>query len=271
MKIQIINFVVLLALLIVLCGCTPIEKDNLGENNLTGVGVSLGDDSAGTPKDETAGTAAEAPKTEITGEEPTPTEAIITGSCTPGWKCISSEYKAYLNADCTFGERKRCTLRCADNDCVAGNVCTTGIKCIDVRTKGFQQEDCSWTNRVNCDYGCENNVCISSLANASAASTTAETAASSTAAATPVAGAVVTHPELKLSEVQEVTIGGLKYDLAISVLEADQVKIRLNTQKSDWISEKGSFRFGNGITITIYDIYYQTFSGGKMGVSYSIG
>ncbi|MBI2661900.1 hypothetical protein HYX11_00380 [Candidatus Woesearchaeota archaeon] len=82
-----------------------------------------------------------------------------SSTCVPGWKCISSTMKAYLNEDCTWKGKSTCKLGCANNACIVGSVCTSGFKCMNNNTKGFQNEDCSWDQTVTCDLGCKNAAC----------------------------------------------------------------------------------------------------------------
>jgi len=98
-------------------------------------------------------------KVEETKKEEVPA-TTTPNTCVPGWKCISSTMKAYLNEDCTWKSKSTCKLGCANNACIVGSVCTSGFKCMNDNTTGFQNEDCSWDQTVTCDLGCKNGACV---------------------------------------------------------------------------------------------------------------
>ena len=81
------------------------------------------------------------------------------GECTPHWDCIGSKYKAYQIEDCSWTQKKECTLGCFNGNCKAAKTCDSGFKCKNNNTKGFQDSGCFWSKEVKCDWGCTNAKC----------------------------------------------------------------------------------------------------------------
>ncbi len=193
-------------------------------------------------------------------------------SCTPQWECADENYKVYVSENCTRRDATKCERGCVNNTCQAAPVCTVGFKCIDENRKGYQKEDCSFAKKIDCEWGCEAGKCNEKPANATNA--TAATTSSSTGYSAIAENAdenITVEPStsylLQLGEQQEITIGGSSHNISIHNLEVDQVIIKIDGIKSDWIAEGGSFVYGNlGTTIHIKSILFQAY--GKKEIEY---
>ena len=82
------------------------------------------------------------------------------GACTPQWRCISSQLKAYQLANCSFVSKLRCPLGCFNDSCRIAETCTPGFGCVNDHIKGYQMESCQWASQTNCDWKGENGDCV---------------------------------------------------------------------------------------------------------------
>ncbi len=178
-----------------------------------------------------------------------------TSTCAAEWICISSTDKAYRMANCTFNQRTSCDSGCNNGTCRVPSACEVGFKCKNDYEKGYQREDCSWIQRTKCDFGCENGECKPPENISNVSSAVQEPAV------------VETKPTLKAGE--NVVIGG-NNTLSIYTIEFDRVKLLMNNQKTDWLSEGQSFQFRNGYVITVQEILFQAYVGGRREIVYKV-
>jgi hypothetical protein len=242
--------VFVLVLLLFLVGCTEEITDSLDENF-------------------TEDTLVTNQENESIEEEVKNTEE---GECTPHWDCIGPKYKAYQIEDCSWTQKKECTLGCFDGDCKAAKTCDSGFKCMDNNTKAFQNSGCFWSKEVDCDWGCVNAKCNPMPENATNVSETNLTEEVEDF----VEEVVVVIPKdtssiLKSGEKALVEINSDQYELSIYNLESDRVKLMINNQKSDWLVENSNYTFSVGIKVNVKEIFLQTYEGGKQQITYTIG
>ncbi len=189
--------------------------------------------------------------------------SLPSGQCLPTWRCISSQIKAYQKADCSWGERITCRLGCFNDTCRAGSTCESGFKCINDHRKGYQTEACTWINDVECPGGCEEGECL--FYNASAVEDIAAPAA------------IVEDPSpppdnsktLRMGQQETVEINGEEHVISVYILEQSKMKFSVDGFKTDWL-EEGDTATIRGITITVNEILFQSFSGGKQEVRYTV-
>lgn len=200
------------------------------------------------------------------GQEEMDTPAPLPlGACDVGWKCISSLMKAYRNTSCGFGERVSCPLGCVNDTCKAASTCISGFKCINNHRRGYQTEACTWINDVECPGGCEEGECL--FYNASAAQAS-EVEAEPTAEE-PVAP-VDDSSTLRMGQQETVEIGDEEHIISLYILEQSRVKFYVDGFKTNWL-EEGDSSVVHGVTITVHEILFQSYSGGKQEVRYTIG
>jgi len=199
------------------------------------------------------------------------TDTLPVGQCTPGWKCIASDIKAYQYENCSFRDKKKCTLRCNEGNCTAATKCEVGFKCKDKNTLVYQLESCGYQSEKECADGCLNDKCIekgnetSNVTNA----TTNETV-TAPVVETPVV-VVKNWNTLNLGEKAIVTYSEKKYNLSIYNLEGDRAKLSLDQWTSDWIEEGGNFTFGVGLRVIVQEVLLQPNADGIRQVSYTLG
>ncbi|MBI4147112.1 hypothetical protein HY494_00490 [Candidatus Woesearchaeota archaeon] len=213
-----------------------------------------------------------AKSTENSTENSTSTD-VSAGNCAPQWECADENYKVYISENCTRRDATKCERGCVNNTCQAAPICTVGFKCIDENRKGYQKEDCSFATKVDCEWGCEAGKCNEKPANATnitASDTTSSSTGYSAIAENADENKTVkpsTFYLLSLGEQREITIGGNSHNISIHNLEVDQVIIKIDGIKSDWIAEGGSFAYSNlGTTIHIKSILFQAY--GKKEIEY---
>lgn len=191
----------------------------------------------------------------------------LSGPCTTNWRCIGSNIKAYQLDNCSFTpERVECPLGCFEDECKKGETCETGFKCKNEFTKGFQTEVCTWTNTKKCNWRCIDGDCREKSEN--------YTEEIVEKMVEEIAEPVVVKTkanELNLNEGLVIEVNGEEHNLFLFMLESEQAQVSLDGQRSDWLAEEESFTYKNGLTITIKEIFFQSFQGGKMAVSYTIG
>ncbi|MBI2666118.1 hypothetical protein HYX13_00750 [Candidatus Woesearchaeota archaeon] len=183
--------------------------------------------------------------------------------CTDGWVCLTSTQKLHRLANCSFAEREICKFGCVNDSCQPAPVCTSGFKCKSKYEKGYQLEDCSWMSRSKCEFGCENAVCIEK------SNVTENNPSSQTSS--PAPPSAPSYPIIALGEKKVITVDDKEYNLSIYILEPDQVKLQLDSFKSNWIPELGNYTFGSvGVNIFVRGIFFQSFEGGKKEVTYEV-
>lgn len=182
-----------------------------------------------------------------------------TGPCTPHWGCISSTHKAYQLANCTWTDSKECALGCVDNECRAPKTCTRGYKCHGLKKRGLQIESCDWIIDEDCDWGCENATCKPKPNQTAIVEEPVETTAPATTLYTLNAGTE-----------ESIEFEGESHILSIYLIEAERVRLNLDSKKSEWLMADNSFTSGN-VNITVVDILFQPYAGGKQAISYTVG
>lgn len=182
-----------------------------------------------------------------------------SGTCSAAWICVSSSQKRYRLENCSFTAQKQdCAHGCFNGTCQKkiSAVCTSGIKCVNENIRGYQLEDCSFINEVTCDYGCKEGKCLPQP-------NETETLTATEPEETPLPPAL---PELLAGQVVVVSGG----NLSIFIIEPEQLQLKWNTKKSDWLAAGQSAVFSGGPTIVVEEIYFQGFEGGKRGITYRV-
>lgn len=229
----------LLLLALILLGCSQ----EVEEKTLPGTAV-VGE----APKEE-------APKEAVPSPEALPESSPLLGACNASWKCISSSTKAWQLENCSFAQRVECPLGCEDNACRKGSTCIAGFKCKGSQVRGYQTESCAWISETKCEYGCLDAECLPKPN---------VTASTSIVEEVPVAPPPP-KPVLNLGETVEV--GGKK--LSIHQIESGQVQLAVDGKRSDWLTEGSTYTSGN-VVITVHEIFFQSYEGGKKQISYSL-
>ena len=189
--------------------------------------------------------------------------SIPLGQCAPKWKCISSTTKAFQKQDCSWGERSKCPLGCFNDTCRAASTCDSGFKCINDHRKGYQTEACTWINDVECPGGCENGECL--FYNASAAEDVAPPAAEEDSSPLPIDNSKT----LRMGQQETVEINGEEHVISVYILEQSKMKFSVDGFKTDWLEEGDSATI-RGVTLDVKEILFQSFSGGKQEVRYTV-
>lgn len=198
--------------------------------------------------------------TEIAAEDETSAPAALpSGACAPGWKCISSQMKAYRNESCGFEQRVTCSLGCQNDTCRAASTCTPRFKCINDHRKGYQTESCTWINDVECPGGCEEGECL--FYN--------ETAAPEEAQAAAEAPLPDTGRTLRMGQQETVEINSEEHIISVYLLEPSRMKFSVDGFKTDWL-EEGDTANIRGITLAVKEILFQSYSGGKQEVRFTV-
>ena len=208
------------------------------------------------------------------GESTTNTTTEVSADgCTPHSECIEENYLRFQAENCTWLRPEKCERGCVNASCRPAEICTVGFKCIDENRKGYQKEDCSFATKTDCEWGCKEGKCNEKPANAT--NTTAPnttTSGSGYSAIAENAEENETVPEgprhtLQLGEEGQIEIDGAAHTIKIYNLEVDRVIIKIDEIKSDWITEGGSFTYGNlETTVTIKSILFQAY--GKKEIEY---
>ena len=112
------------------------------------------------------------PKEEITEEDKEKTRELIEGfmesieqketkTCTEGWICANSTWRAYIMADCTLFGQVKCDSGCLNSKCTIA--CDKGEK----KCKGSRVIACEsgneWETFENCENGCDDGKCINDI------------------------------------------------------------------------------------------------------------
>ena len=74
----------------------------------------------------------------------------------------------------------------------------------------------------------------------------------------------------KLTETSNITLNKKNYIIQIYNFEGDRVKIKVNDIRGDWLKEGESFTDNGEITLTLKEILYQAYAGGKQQVGYTL-
>lgn len=242
-----IKLVALLFMLVILIGCA--QEDSAEEVMEESETVSaFENDSAGIIAEDEIGAVTTLP----------------LGACTAGWKCISSQIKAYRNESCGFGRRITCPLGCLNDTCRAASTCTSGFKCINDHRKGYQTEACTWINDVECPGGCEDGECL--FYNTSAAEEAEAVAPPTRAEPSPPLDDSRT---LRMGQQEMVEINNEEHVISLYILEQSRMKFSVDGFKTDWL-EEGDTANIRGITLAVKEILFQSFSGGKQEVRYTV-
>jgi hypothetical protein len=200
------------------------------------------------------------PKEEVILEEVNETVEVLNitveGECAPQWGCLSSSLKAYQLENCSWTDRKECTLGCFNGTCRIADTCETGFKCRGEYTKAYQTETCGWTSETKCEFGCEDAKCKNETI-------VKEEEEEVVVPSTPA-------NELHLNTVKVVSVGGSEHNLSLYILEESRTKVELDGQRSDWILIDGNFTFAGDINIKVTDISYQPYAGGIKAITYTI-
>lgn len=179
--------------------------------------------------------------------------------CNPQWTCLNSREKIFRFENCSLGDRQECTLGCFDDNCRVGGTCSSGFKCKGGHIRAYQTESCEWIQEKKCDFGCQDAKCL--------------TEPNETVTDAQLEDEVVEKPAplptLNTGEFITVESEGVEYDVSIHFIEADQVKIRIGNKRSDWLEAGESFT-ANGIKITVSEILFQAYVGGKQSVVYKL-
>ncbi len=189
--------------------------------------------------------------------------ALPSGQCASGWKCISSQIKSYRSANCSFGQRVQCPLGCVNDTCKAASVCTSGFICLYNR-RAYQTEGCTTINEVECPGGCADGECLPYNATA-AAEAAAEQAAAAASAPPPD-----TSRTLQMGQQDLVTVGETEHSISLSILEESRVKFSVDGFKTDWLEDQESIII-RGLNLTVREILFQSYDGGKQQVKYTVG
>ncbi len=201
-----------------------------------------------------------------TGNSPA-AENLPAGACSGQWLCISSMTKAYRYDNCSIGQRSGCTLGCVNGTCKEASTCVSGFKCRNQLTAGYQTEGCSWIKETRCDWKCEQAECIPKPANATN-ETEEETISTTTV---PAAPPPPPWYYLKVGEVHIVTVSDTEHNMSIFMIEEGQVRLKVDAQVSEWITEGQNYNFRDGVIIVVKEILFQSYSGGKRQVGYVVG
>jgi hypothetical protein len=193
------------------------------------------------------------------------------GKCVEKFVCISSSTSALRNSDCEFVNRTTCETECVDGSCKEKEIkiCTSGFKCRNDLERAFQREDCSWEKIEKCEFGCDQSSNQGSNQSSNQGSDKCHTASpnnvtkSSTPTKTPV---VEKNPTISMGEI--VDIKG--HNLSIYIIESERVRLKVDDQRSDWLTEGQNITFKNDIKIKVIAVLFQPYEGGKKDVIYTL-
>lgn len=188
--------------------------------------------------------------------------SLPAGQCAAGWKCISSQMKAYRNESCGFERRIQCPLGCQNDTCRAASVCTSGFICLHNR-RAYQTEACTTINEVECPGGCEEGECL--LYNETAAREAAEAAQQAATEAPPPD----TSRMLQIGQQDLVVINDINHTVSLSIVEQSRAKFRIDSFQTDWLEENQNVTI-RGLKLTIKEILFQSYDGGKQQVRYTL-
>ncbi len=252
-------FIISISILILLIGCTTIIED-------------AGSVEKSNPTSEEQVTEELLPESEETESKETISEeipvkaAVQPGMCEPSWKCISSKYKAYQDANCAFTKKTECPLGCFNNSCKAGKTCSVGFKCITETWSGYQKEDCDWISKKLCENGCLDGECLNATQSNTTGNTdsTAEETSTSSSSEEETSTSKESFSILKYGDKTTIDY----HNMSIYLLEVEKVKITLDGKNSNWLAVGESYA-RNGLNVTIKEIMFQSFQGGTKAISYT--
>ncbi len=210
---------------------------------------------------------ASSPEDDSTAEDEASAPLLLpSGACAPSWKCISSQMKAYQNESCGFERRITCPLGCQNDTCRAASVCTSGFICLGQagqQRRAYQTEGCTTINEVECPGGCEEGECL--FYN--------ETAAQEEAQAVQQAAAEAPPPDtsrmLQIGQQEVVTVGETEHTLSLTILEQNRARFTVDGFRTDWLEENQNVTI-RGLKLTIKEIMFQSYDGGKQQVRYTL-
>lgn len=183
-----------------------------------------------------------------------------------GWKCLGKWEKAYRYQNGSWSGRIECPLGCENGECRKGKTCASGFKCIDESKRGYQTEACLWIKTSVCEGSCEKGECKLIIPKNETNNNRTNTTLVKETPKTE------TKPKenletLELNEEKIIGANGATYILRIYLLEPERVKLMVDGTKSDWLKEGGNFTYGS-FTISLKEILFQSFAGGKRMISY---
>ena len=193
-----------------------------------------------------------------------------SSKCEASWKCIGKWKKGYLGSDCNWSQETECRLGCKDGKCNLGKVCEVGFKCISENKKGYQTESCGWINTKRCPGGCLKGECLPEPVKNETVNKTVEVKSSAIDDSKKEEVVKDTMYVTKLTETSNITLNKKNYIIQIYNFEGDRVKIKVNDIRGDWLKEGESFTDNGEITLTLKEILYQAYAGGKQQVGYTL-
>lgn len=187
------------------------------------------------------------------GENETPLEEATP--CSAGWTCLSLSQKIYRHANCSFGQRSDCRYGCANETCRAPPTCTIGVVCSGNHYRGLQVETCEFNWKEKCEYGCAEGKCLPAPPpeNASSGSALIDE------------GPQPMISILAVGEMQEIS----GHNVSIALITEDQVMLSVDGRRSDWLME-GTVYIRGDLSLTIQEILFQSYSGGKRQIGYMV-
>lgn len=187
--------------------------------------------------------------TQTTTEGPQPENPIVSiQTCLEETRCLNSTSLSVQYINCTI-ILEMCPEGCFNNSCLAV-VCSTKFQCKNSTTRAYQNKDCSWNQEENCEFGCNNGACASAPTEQNESS-----------------GPLGDTNVLYAGKKKEVVVNGNNYNLSIYLIEENQVRIKINDDKSDWLTTGKNFT-SYGITFTPQEIYFQSW--GLQAVVYEV-
>ena len=174
--------------------------------------------------------------------------AIVT--CLEEEKCFNSTTLRVQQANCTIIPQN-CPEGCFNNSCLAV-VCSEKYQCQNSTARARQNKDCSWGENETCEFGCEEGKCLAEVVSI---------------AVNESAGPLGNGNVLYAGKKKEVSANGNGYNLSIYLIEDNQVRIKINDDKSDWLTTGMNFT-SYGITFTPLEIYFQSW--GLQAVVYEL-
>lgn len=196
---------------------------------------------------------------EEVAEEPSPLaeEPVSEEACTAQWRCISSYVKAYQIANCSFTERKDCTLGCENGSCAAGKTCHAGFFCKNENTRAYRTEVCSWRNEKDCEFGCEDAECLNAT-NATIIEEPEEEVPTGPA-----------NRVLKMQETTSMAKDGISHNISLYLIEPGRVRLNIDNERTDWIME-GTNTTIFGLRFSILEVLFQSYAGGKRELVFTV-
>ena len=178
--------------------------------------------------------------------------AETSGTCVSDWRCVDNKYKGFQLENCSFIDQVECPLGCRNNTCVPGETCEPGFKCRNINTVSFQDSACQWSKRKDCEFGCVDGQCNPKPN---------ETVVEQTAEDNLEPASILKAGEIKNIEGK---------NLSLYLVEEERVKLQINDKKSDWPKEGENYTYMSELSISVVDIFFQPYAGGRQEISYII-